>query len=164
MSSKLWQPSIALMIYLGVLSIFPFAKHFYKYKVISKNVHRFFGNLTRDAIQLRKSISIEAVTHQKDCLSHLLELMEKKNWKWSDLAPHTVTCYLDTYETTSVAIAQCFYQLGLHENVQRKLRQEITKTFYDNGEISIEKILEMEYLDQIFHGERKFIFFIIKIL
>lgn len=150
MSKKLWESSMSVMIYLGFLSIFPFVKKFYKLKVLSNVMHSFFTKLTDDAFELRQCTTEK---NQSDCLSYLLELMRKKNWTLSDLMPHTVTLYLDTYETTSVAIAQCLYQLGAHENVQWKLRQEISKNLSGNdGKINLDKLSEMEYLDQIFHG------------
>lgn len=92
---------------------------------------------------------------QNDLLSYLLELKTKRNLSRFELVAHMLTLFTDMYETSSVAIAHCLYQLAANADVQHKLRQEIIDRTgrSTDGQIDFDSLLDMEYLDQVFNGK-----------
>lgn len=68
---------------------------------VSKRVESFFVKLTEDAINLRA----EQKTERDDYLNYLLQLKKKKNLENIDVVAHTITFFLDGFETSSIVIA-----------------------------------------------------------
>lgn len=116
-----------------------------------KSVEQFFQNLLNDAIKMRKESNIE----REDFLSYLLDLKEKKNLSKMDMAAHTITFFLDGFETSTAVISYALYHLACNAHVQKKLRNEINECIRVNGSLSYDSILEMEYLDQVFNGNER---------
>lgn len=113
---------------------------------VSHDVTEFFVNLTNDAINLRNK-SIEG---RKDFLDFLLKLQERKKLNIDDMAAHTITFFLDGYETSSIVLSHALYQLSKHHDCQQRLRDEIISY---GDDINYETITDMPYLDQILNGE-----------
>lgn len=145
--SSIFESSSTIVIYFTLVSIFPFIKKLYK--VVPKSVEQFFQNLLNEAIKMRKESKIE----REDFLSYLLDLKEKKNLSKMDMAAHTITFFLDGFETSTAVITYALYHLACNANVQQKLRAEINECIRVNGSLSYESILDMEYLDQVFNGK-----------
>lgn len=145
--SSIFESSSTIVIYFTLVSIFPFIKKLYK--VVPKSVEQFFQNLLNDAIKIRKESKIQ----REDFLSYLLDLKEKKNLSKMDMAAHTITFFLDGFETSTAAITYALYHLANNPETQSKLRAEINECVRVNGEPSYESILEMKYLDQVFNGK-----------
>lgn len=70
-----------------------------------------------------------------------------------DMAAHTITFFLDGFETSTAVIAYALYHLACNVDVQKKLREEINECIRVNGKLSYDSILDMEYLDQVFNGK-----------
>lgn len=117
--------------------------------LIPKNIEMFFTQLTNDAIKLRESSGVE----RDDYLGYLLQLQKKKNLAPVEVAAHTLTFFLDGYETSSVVISHCLYELASNEEYQKRLRAEINESIQKYGSVTYDSIGEMKYLDQVFHGE-----------
>ncbi|CAD7092573.1 unnamed protein product [Hermetia illucens] len=100
--------------------------------------------LMKEAIKIRQSTKCDRV----DFLNYLLELREKKNLSEIEVAAHTITFFVDGFETSSILISNCIRCLAQHESAQQKLRDEINKTIEENGEVSFETLQELPYLDQ----------------
>ena len=50
----------------------------------------------------------------------------------------------------------CLYELSLHQDIQDRLRQEIDVVLQKHGgKITLEGILEMEYLDNVVSGNKQ---------
>lgn len=95
----------------------------------------------------------ESQTVREDFLSYLLELKEKKNLSKMDMASHSITVFLDGFETSTAVISYALYHLACNPHVQKKLREEINECIRVNGSLSHDSIIEMEYLDQVFNGK-----------
>lgn len=150
MGATLFEFPFKLIVFFTLAAIFPFITKFVKFSLIPKKVEIFFTRLMEDAIQMRLSGGIE----RDDFLNFLLELQNKKNLKTVDLTAHTMTFFLDGFETSSIVIANILYQLGNNKNVQDSLRKEIHACCkHNNGhQVSYDDIQELEYLDQVFNG------------
>lgn len=143
--SSIFESSSTIVIYFTLVSIFPFIKKLYK--VVPSSVEKFFQNLLNDAIKIRKESNIE----REDFLSYLLDLKEKKNLSKMDMASHSITVFLDGFETSTAVISYALYHLACNSHVQQKLRAEINECIRVNGCLSHDSILEMEYLNQVFN-------------
>lgn len=127
---------------------------------VHDEVQDFFITLTRNAIRLRKSLANNGADRM-DYLSYLLELQQRKNLSEIDMVAHTITFFVDGYETSGSVIALNLYCIAAHDDVQHKLRREINEVMsvYGNdgngGSVNFEHLLEMEYLDQVFLGNEK---------
>ncbi|KAG5671154.1 hypothetical protein PVAND_001367 [Polypedilum vanderplanki] len=131
-----------------ILTMFPWIRKFHKISFVPKAVHEFFINLMEQAVTMREKSNIK----RDDYLSYLIELKKKKNLADIDMAAHGVTFFTDGFETSSLAIAYMLYEIANDKRVQEKLRKQINEELIDeNGKIIYEKMLEHEYLDQIFH-------------
>lgn len=148
MGSKLIVPSGLYIVYYMITAILPFIKSFYKMPFITKKSSDFFEKLTNDAVVMREKSNLQ----RDDFLNYLLELKKQKNISEIDLTAHTVTFFLDGFETSSVVIAYALYYLGRYPDIQNKLRKEIMSAVEKNGKITFEDITEMEYLDRVLHG------------
>lgn len=149
MGSKLFDFDFKFILYFLVIQMFPFVSKIYTMSLVPKSIEHFFTQLMDDAIKLRKSSGIE----RDDYLGYLLQLQKKKNLQHIDMAAHTLTFFLDGYETSSLVIAHILYRLAKHPAVQERLRTEIEESLRLNGDqVTYESIGEMKYLDQVFHG------------
>lgn len=151
MGSQLLAPTGLVMVYYIATAVLPFMKWFYKMPLITKKSSDFFVKLTNDAIAMRGTSNVQ----RDDFLNYLLELKKRKNISEIDLTAHTVTFFLDGFETSSVVIAYALYYLGRYQETQNKLRKEIFLSVQKHGKITFDEITEMAYLDQVFHGSRK---------
>lgn len=144
--SSIFESSSTIVIYFTLVSVFPIIKKLYK--VVPKSVEQFFQNLLNEAIKMRKESNIK----REDFLSYLMDLKKKKNLSKMDMAAHTITFFLDGFETSTAVISYALYHLARNTHVQQKLREEIEECIQVNGSLSYDSILEMEYLDQVFNG------------
>lgn len=148
MSSKLFETSWLKLGYITLKSVFPDLLQFYDLPFVSENITNYFVNLTKQVVALRK----ENENFQRDdYLNFLLKLSDKKGGLESEeLAAHTITFFLDAYETTSIILTHALFLLAKNKYCQQKLRVEIEEC---NGNINFEIISGLKYLDQVFKGE-----------
>lgn len=130
--------------------MFPHIFQFYDLPFISHDLTEFFVGLTNKAIDLRKGGN----ERRDDYLNFLLQLQERKNLDIDDMAAHTITFFLDGYETSSIILSHALYQLSKHHECQQRLRDEINSYGDGDGDgINYETITDMPYLDQVLNGE-----------
>lgn len=117
--------------------------------VVEKKIENFFTKLMNDAIKLR----VESKVERDDYLNYLLELQKKKKLQPIDMAAHTLTFFVDGYETSSGVISHVLHHLARNPSVQQTLRIEINESAAKNGSITFEGLNDMEYLDQVVNGK-----------
>lgn len=145
---EILKPSAKFLAYFTALTIFPFLKKFWKIPFVNKRIETYFTTLMNDAIALRRKMSGE----RNDFLNYLLELQRKKNLTELDMAAHTVSFFLDGFETSSSVISHVFYLLAMHKDAQRQLRDAINETIERDGGITFDNLQDIEYLDHVFNG------------
>lgn len=148
MGASLFDYPLKVIVYYTLLQAFPFMSKFYQMKVIPERIESFFTKLMDDAIKLRLDSKIE----RDDYLNYMIQLSKKKNLKHVELAAHTVTFFLDGYETSSNVISHVLYQVARHLAVQIRLRQEIQESIAEHNGVTYESMNGMTYLDQVFQG------------
>ncbi|XP_064455214.1 cytochrome P450 3A12-like isoform X2 [Ornithodoros turicata] len=68
----------------------------------------------------------------------------------AEIRANATTFLLAGYETTSTALAFATYLLAKHQDVQDRLRDEITDTITSHGELNHDAVLGMKYMEQVF--------------
>lgn len=144
---KLFATSNLKLWFITFKAIFPFLFKFYELPFLADDVEKYFLNLTDEAIKLRN----KSTEKPDDYLNFLLKLKEKRNLKTVDVAAHSITFFLDAYETSSIVLSHALYRLAKNKHCQIKLRQEIAEC---KGNIDFDVISNLKYLDQVFNGEK----------
>lgn len=126
----------------SLVSIFP-------RQMLSKKVVEYFTNTTREAVKLRIEQNRRNTSKIDDILAQVVSLLETRNYTEDELIAHCLTLYLDSYETSSVALIYALYRLGRNQNVQAKLRDELNEIDDDN--LTFDKVNDLVYLDQVFY-------------
>lgn len=150
MGMALFDYPIKLIAYYALLQVFPFVSKLFRVRVYPKSIEDFFIRLMEDAIKLR----LDSGSVRDDYLGYMLQLQDRKKLKSIDLAAHTVTFFLDGYETSSNVIAHVLYQLALNPPVQKRLREEIGQSLLrHDGVVTYDSMHEMTYLEQVMNGK-----------
>lgn len=147
MGKKLFNFPVSAIIWFTLYTFLPFLTKVHKVKFISKEVEDFFTSLMEQAVEQRNKDKID----RDDYLAHLINLRNKKEMTEIDMAAHGVSFFLDGFETSSLTIAHVLYEIANNAEVQKKLRAEIDKVYDSNGKMNYEKLIENEYIDQVFH-------------
>ncbi|XP_037052040.1 probable cytochrome P450 28d1 [Bradysia coprophila] len=145
--SSIIEPNLQFILYFLLIKMFPFITNFYRMPFVKKRTQDFFVKLMADAIKLREDQKIE----RDDYLNYLLQLKKKKNLPDIEVVAHTITFFLDGFETSSIAIAHMLYYLAANKSTQDKLRKEINDNIGENGRIDLDVLNDMPYMDQAFH-------------
>ena len=61
-----------------------------------------------------------------------------------------LTFFIAGQETTSTALAFCFYELGRNEDIVRKAREEIDRVIGEKNEITYQDAIDLKYCSAIF--------------
>ncbi|CAD7092565.1 unnamed protein product [Hermetia illucens] len=144
MGMKLMSQSFIVQLYFLFLALIPKMTNICRMRMISTEIEKFFTDLMEAAIRLRKETKSDRV----DFLNYLLQLQEKKNLSTLEMAAHTMTFFLDGFETSSILISNCLQLLAEHRDIQQKLRDEITAAVASEGGLSYEKLFDLPYLEQ----------------
>lgn len=116
-------------------------------KLIPLEPENDFIKLVTDAMKYR----MENNSDCDDFLAHIIQTKEKKSQSDAEAAAHAWTFILDSFDTSAIVAHQALYEVAKDKRVQEKLRYEIMKNLDDDGSLSIEKLLELQYLDQVFY-------------
>uniref|UniRef100_A0A182SU18 Cytochrome P450 n=1 Tax=Anopheles maculatus TaxID=74869 RepID=A0A182SU18_9DIPT len=146
MGKRIMNFNFVVQLVLLVTTFCPSVKHFYKFSFIPKDTEEFFIRIMQDAIRYRKTNKI----NRTDFLDHLLQLQERKQITDVDIAGHGVSFFADGFETSSIVLTYCLYDLAKHSTIQQELRDEIRKAKETgDGSMSYEQLVEMPLLEQI---------------
>lgn len=99
------KPDFTLVIKFIVSTMLPSLKKLIKLNFIPKEVEIFFTDLLNQALRYRKDNNITRV----DYLDYLTQLKDKKNLTELDLAAHTITFFVDGFDTSSVFISHALF-------------------------------------------------------
>uniref|UniRef100_A0A182XXB4 Uncharacterized protein n=1 Tax=Anopheles stephensi TaxID=30069 RepID=A0A182XXB4_ANOST len=146
MGKRIMNFNFVVQLALLVTTFFPSVKHFYKFTFIPKDTEEFFIRIMQDAIRYRKENKI----NRTDFLDHLLQLQDRKQITDVDIAGHGVSFFADGFETSSIVLTYCLYDLAKHSTIQQQLRDDIRKVKESgDGSMSYEQLVEMPLTEQI---------------
>jgi cytochrome P450 family 6 len=72
----------------------------------------------------------------------------------NSLAAQAFVFFVAGYETSSAMMTFCLFELLLHQDIQKRVREEIDVVLRKHdGNITYEAIQEMDYLDKVVSGK-----------
>ncbi|XP_057324865.1 cytochrome P450 6B1-like [Microplitis mediator] len=117
-------------------------------------LQNFYINLTRENISYRKEKSI----NRHDFIDLMAKLKDESDKvdnmdiTYPLIAAQLFAFMVGGYESSSITISNCIYELALNNDVQNKLREEINESFINTrGVITYDLLKEMNYLDKVFN-------------
>ncbi|XP_050085975.1 probable cytochrome P450 28a5 [Anopheles aquasalis] len=146
MGKRIMNFNLVAQLVLLLTTFVPSVKRFYKFTFIPRDAEEFFIRIMRDAIRYRKENNI----NRTDYLDHLLQLQDRKQITDIDIAGHGVSFFADGFETSSMLLTYCLYDLATNRDVQEALRAEIrTVRQSKEGGLSFENLMEMVLLEEV---------------
>lgn len=128
----------------------------------SKTLSHFFMNVVGDNVKHREDTN----DSRKDFLNMLIQLKNKgsidgefstdvKKLTLNEIMAQAFLFFFAGSDTSSTAISFTLAELSHNQEVQQKLRNEITEKLKEtNGEITYEALHEMSYLNMVVNGEK----------
>ncbi|KAG5667308.1 hypothetical protein PVAND_015294 [Polypedilum vanderplanki] len=111
---------------------------------------KFFMGIVQDVLKFREDNQV----HRNDFLQLLINMKNSENetMTFNEIAAASFGFFLAGYETSSSTMTFCAYELALNQNIQEKIRLEISQVLLKyNGKVTYEAIMEMKYLDMVFN-------------
>uniref|UniRef100_T1I4Z9 Uncharacterized protein n=1 Tax=Rhodnius prolixus TaxID=13249 RepID=T1I4Z9_RHOPR len=166
-ASRIFKPSVLLMIRHTVSFLFPKLAKILKLNLIDPEISEFFCTLTKETLNQRKESGIT----RNDFLQLLLQLKEKgyveyeaneasevengdstnEKIEFTDefLAAQLFTFFLAGFESVTSLIVYTLYVLSKELEVQSKVRDEVMKAKEKYGPITYDSLKEMTYLETV---------------
>lgn len=125
-------------------------------KSFRDDVAAFFTNVVRETIEYREKNNIKRFDFMDILLSiRNQESSVKENaLTFNEIVAQTCTFFIAGFETTSITITNCLFELARNPNVQNKARNVIKKALekYD-GQFTYEMMMDMPYIYQLIQGK-----------
>lgn len=112
----------------------------------------YFINAINEALKLREEFGVI----RPDLIHTLLDARKNKDLdiSYDDIRAQALIFFLGGFETVSTALSFTAYELALNEEIQERLHKEIEEVWRnENGNISIEAISRMKYMDTVVSGK-----------
>ncbi|KAF5289838.1 hypothetical protein FQR65_LT11724 [Abscondita terminalis] len=143
---KIIAPGYLMAIKLTILLVIPALAKIFKLKLsTSHSVYK--RNIIKNALNYRQQNGII----RNDFLQTMQELQQKLGKdEFSDnhITAHTLSFFIDGYETSSIVLTFLLYEIGANIEHQNKLREEIENALKNgNGKFIFELIHDMVYLN-----------------
>lgn len=136
-----------------LIFMFPSSNKVLKLKIFREEIETYLTGVVSETLKYRKENNIV----RNDFLDQIAALKEKSvdfPFTDRDIVAQGAGFFLDGVETSSNVASYTLSELGRHQDVQRKLREEIRKVKATHGgELTYEGLQEMTYLDCVVNGK-----------
>ncbi|XP_047000616.1 probable cytochrome P450 6a14 [Schistocerca americana] len=138
-------------------NIFPSIANTFRIHTISPDVDEYFTTLVKDAIEYRDSHGVS----RADFLQLLMNLRDDQSTDKTPgskdikltLGQLTAQCavfLLAGFETSSTTMSLALHELAFHQDIQKKLQQEIDEALQKSGgQLTYDNVMNMPYLDKV---------------
>ncbi|XP_039438091.1 probable cytochrome P450 6a14 [Culex pipiens pallens] len=109
--------------------------------VLPKDVSDFYLGAVRDTIKFRMDNQVS----RKDFMDLLIKLED--NFTFNEIAAQAFVFFQAGYETSSITMTFCLYELALNQVLQERARQSVEDVLKRHGSFSYEAIQDMEFLN-----------------
>ncbi|XP_061401520.1 cytochrome P450 6A1-like [Musca vetustissima] len=121
-------------------------------RILPEDVHQFFMKTIRDTVEYREKHKIQ----RNDFVNILIDLKNNKEDKsglggltFEEMAAEIFVFFLAGFETSSSTVTFALFELAQNQEIQERLRQEVTETLEKYKEFTYESLGEMSYLNQV---------------
>ncbi|KAF6199693.1 hypothetical protein GE061_005991 [Apolygus lucorum] len=138
-----WRDNLAV-----VCAMFaPFVGRLMRFRIISKDIEELFIKAIGDVVKFRKSRDVR----KNDFIQQMIDANSsgKPAFDEVEMAAHSMTFYMDGYETTSILLSFTLYELARNQDIQQQLRDEIFTISSDIGDFNATNIHTLVYLDNV---------------
>ncbi|KAF5292073.1 hypothetical protein FQR65_LT11339 [Abscondita terminalis] len=124
---------------------------FLRIRAIAERDSTFFMTIIRQTFELRKTND----SKRNDFVQLLIDLKDSETeeeafqWTFEVLAAQAFLFFFAAYESSSITLTFCLYELSLQPHIQKKIKAEIDQVLKTHGQISYENLLEMKYTEQV---------------
>ncbi|XP_017891081.1 cytochrome P450 6a2-like [Ceratina calcarata] len=153
MGRKMFKPTFRFYIRDTLKRMWPSLYEIFGPYLQNKEVDSFFVNLISETMKYRKEHNVS----RPDFVNMLMEVKEHPekmdNIEITDalLAAQAFVFFVAGFETSSTTMSHALYELAQNQDMQNKLREEITENFAkNNGISSYDQLKELKYLDKVF--------------
>ncbi|KAI5121458.1 hypothetical protein M0805_009566 [Coniferiporia weirii] len=110
---------------------------------------KMFFPLLFNLIFVQRWLCLAQVGGGKDIMSILLRANVEIDLPESELIGHMSTFVLAGHDTTTSAVSRILHLLALHQDVQSKLREEVTAARKEHGDLDYDTLQALPYLDAV---------------
>nr|CAD7574541.1 unnamed protein product [Timema californicum] len=83
---------------------------------------------------------------------------EVEAYSEQSLLSHAATLFVEGYETSSIVMSYTLFELAVNPDIQERVRAEIEATLKESkGEMTLETISKMSYLDKVVSGKQGYV-------
>ncbi|EDS26137.1 cytochrome P450 [Culex quinquefasciatus] len=130
-----------MMIFKGIATTF-------KMRSLPAAVEKFFIELVHDTVRQREKNNVQ----RNDFMNLLIQLKNSEDpdarITMDEMAAQSFVFFLAGSETSSTAMVNCMYELAMNQDIQDKLRNEITRVC-GKGKLTYEAVNSVEYLNMV---------------
>lgn len=111
------------------------------------------GNQKNDFLQLMLQLKKDGKLSEDGCSNSSFDPALSSYKDNAEIISESLLMYAAGFETSSSVSTFVMYELAHNQEIQDKLRNEINSTIEkENGNITYESIIRMEYLDKVVKG------------
>ncbi|KAM4820705.1 cytochrome P450 3A6-like isoform 2-T2 [Thomomys bottae] len=135
--------------------LFPFLTPIYEALNISMFPKDVTDFLRASVEKMKESRLKDKAKHRVDLLQLMINSQSSKDTESHkaltdlELAAQSIIFIFAGYETTSITLSFIMYLLALHPDVQKKLQEEVDRTFPNKAPVTYDALMEMEYVDMV---------------
>ncbi|XP_017882162.1 cytochrome P450 9e2-like [Ceratina calcarata] len=129
----------------------PWLANLMKLRFVEPKMEKFFVDVITESIRNREENRVS----RPDFIQSLLETNKEKlepgkKMTVLDLTAHLFIFFLAGFDPVSTAMCFAAYEIGINEEIQRRLHEEIDEVLDKcNGEVTYEALMGMKYLDAL---------------
>ncbi|XP_073811098.1 cytochrome P450 6a9-like [Musca autumnalis] len=132
----------------GFMQGFPKLARKLNMQLHTDDVTAFFLRIVRETVEYREKHDVKA----NDFLNILMDLRKSEgnmHLELEEMAAQVFVFFLGGFETSSSTMGFALYELSLNQDIQDRLREEISEVFDAEGRTSYEAIHDLAYLGQV---------------
>lgn len=123
-------------------------------KFIPKAIREFFTNAVISMVEYREKTN----TSREDFLQMMIDQKnngpEENRFSMSEVLGNAFGFFVAGFETSSITMSFCLFELAHNQKVQDKVRKEIKKVFNKyNGVLTYEALADLQYLECVINGK-----------
>ncbi|KZC12579.1 putative cytochrome P450 28d1, partial [Dufourea novaeangliae] len=119
-----------------------------RFRFVPKHVDNFFRRVVEDCLQMRRN----AETTRNDFFQTMFDLAKTSGEEinMEDITAHSLSFFVDGFETSRITLSYVGYQLARHPDIQQKVRDEVRSAIAKHGGVlTFEAAKELTYMEQV---------------